>query len=169
MELETANWMISSLIITGKLEDAYTTIRQMASLATQDNHDLEYLKKWATLWAICSWSLFGEFHNDLLTYVPDELRFGLQYIQKCHQQQKVDPVEAEVDPLTLHSSFISDLIEQSVKLHQPALSEALVNLFPTFRSELAAALYKEGNRNEAGEHFIRLVSDQAADAKVLFI
>ncbi|MDH6430918.1 MULTISPECIES: TPR domain-containing glycosyltransferase [unclassified Paenibacillus] len=168
LELETANWMISSLLITGKLEDAYTTIRQMTSLATQDNHDLEYLKKWPTLWAICSWALFGEFHNDLLTYVPDELRFGLQYIQKCHQQQKVDPAEAEVDSLPLHSSFISDLIEQSVKLHQPELSDALVKLFPTFRSELAAALYKEGNRNAAGEHFIRLVSDQAADAKVLF-
>lgn len=77
------------------------------------------------------------------------------------------PVEIEVDHIC--SSFLSDLIGQSVKLHQLTLSHTLVDLFPAYRSEFATALYKEGNWQAAGEEFIVLVRDKIADANMLFI
>ncbi|WP_339318965.1 glycosyltransferase [Paenibacillus sp. FSL R10-2734] len=166
MELDTANWVISSLIITGKLEEACTAIKQMTSLASQDNRDFEHQKQWYTLWAICHWTLYGEFKNDLLTHTSTNHRSELEYIMRCQRQQETCPIENEVDHL--HSSFLSDLIGQSVKLHQPKLSHTLVDLFPAYRSELATALYKEGNWQAAGEEFIILVRDKIADASVLF-
>ncbi|MNO76373.1 SPBc2 prophage-derived glycosyltransferase SunS [compost metagenome] len=166
LEMDTANRIISSLIITGKLEDACTAIKQMTLLASQENNDLELQMQWHTLWAICQWELYGEFKNDLLTHASNELRSGLEYIGRCQRQQEACPVEKEVD--TLYSSFISDLIRQSIKLHQLTLSHTLVDLFPAYRSELATALYKEGNWQAAGEEFIILIRDKIADASVLF-
>ncbi|CAH1058281.1 glycosyltransferase [Paenibacillus pseudetheri] len=166
LELDTANWIISSLIITGKQEDACTAIRQITSLAAQDNHDLEHQKQWYTLWAICQWEQYGEFKKDLLNHTSDELRSGLEYIERSQRQQVACPAEIEVDPL--YSSFLSDLLGQSVKLHQHTLSHTLVDLFPAYRSEFATVLYKEGDWQAAGEEFIVLVRDKIADANVLF-
>lgn len=166
LELDTAKGIISSLIITGKLEEACTAIRQMISLASQGNHSSEYQKQWYTLWAICQWEQFGEFKNDLLIHTSGELRSGLEYIARCQRQQEACPIEIEVDHL--YASLLSDLIGQSVKLHQLTLSHTLVDLFPAYRSEFATALYKEGNWQAAGEEFIVLVRDKTADASVLF-
>lgn len=166
LELDTANGIISSLIITGKLEDACIAIEQLTSLAYQDNLGLEHKKQLCTLWAICQWERYGEFKNDLLTHASHELRSGLEYIERCQRQQEACPVEIEVDHL--YSSFLSDLIVQSVKLQQLRLSHTLVDLFPAYRSEFATALYKEGNWEAAGEQFIVLVRDKTTDASVLF-
>ncbi|OMD48219.1 hypothetical protein BSK51_22685 [Paenibacillus odorifer] len=166
LELDTAYRIISSLIITGKLEDAGTAIGQMTSLASQDHLGLEHQKQWYTLWAICQWERYGEFKKDLLNHISGELRSGLEYIERSQRQQVTCPVEIEVDHI--YSSFLSDLIGQSVKLHQLTLSHTLVDLFPAYRSEFATALYKEGNWQAAGEEFIVLVRDKIADASVLF-
>lgn len=167
LELDTANWIISSLIITGKKEDACIAIKKMTLLASQNNQSSEHQKQWYTLYAICQWELYGEFKNDLLTFTSNELRSGLEYIERCQRQQEEScPSEIEADHL--YAPFLSDLIGLSVKLHQLTLSHTLVDLFPAYRSEFATALYKEGDWQAAGEEFIVLVRDKIADANVLF-
>lgn len=147
LEPDTAICILSSLLITGRTEEANNLITQMMPLASNNSYTMEFQKQLFILRIITSWELTGELNNDLLSYAPEEYRVGL------------DPLEP---------SFLLDLIHTSGKLHKTELGEALVSRFPSFRYELAAALYKEGYWNEAGEHFITLVHDQLADERTLF-
>jgi tetratricopeptide (TPR) repeat protein len=166
LELDSANEMISALIISERYQEAITALREMTALITSDSKQEEHHNQLWILWAICQWELYEEFQDELLTRASFELRSGLQYMEQCLQQQEKGHTEVGKD--NLYASLLSDLIQQSVKLQQPSLGHTLVELFPAYQAELAAALYIDGKWNVAGEHFITLVGDNRANAQILF-
>lgn len=168
LEQGTVDWITSALIITDRLHEANVLIQEISSRYTQElkNSEMENGNHLWTIWAICQWKIYGILQEDLLTHVPDPLHFELQYIDQCLQQQGVVPITKEREPNL--PPILTDLIKRSVKLHQPALGQTLVDLFPEYKSIIAAALYEEGNSNAAGEHFITLVHDKLAKGNILF-
>lgn len=159
LELDTADRMISALMITGRLDHALAAIKETSLLSER------YI-----LWAICHWEQSGDFKIENLNSIPNDIRAGLDFIQKQLRQQAVSTTNTntEIGKDHIYSGLISSLIQQSIIQQQPSLGYALANLFPAYRAELASALYKEGKYNAAGEQFITLVSDNLADAQTHF-
>jgi tetratricopeptide (TPR) repeat protein len=70
--------------------------------------------------------------------------------------------------LLAFSTLLAEFICLSVKLHLYVLATALAQLTPGHQTELAAALYKEGCLEEAGELFIELAHDERTAQRVAF-
>lgn len=170
LEQETLPARASAWIITGRLAEAGTALREALSLlrdtATMDG-DMDTIHRLWMIAAICRWQDNSPQAEPLeFADAPEPLRSALLLVDEQLTQHNTAPaLPGEAGNL---SQVIAELIRQAVKLRCCGLSAELAGLFPEHRADWAEALYESGQLKEAGELLIALAADQQVRGKVSF-
>ncbi|WNS43220.1 glycosyltransferase family 2 protein [Paenibacillus sp. MMS20-IR301] len=163
LEAETLIIRLSSWIMTGQ----YPLFRQTAAGLRSNGLqlstgalDAETARQLWLLEALCRWEHGEALPQEDELSVPAELRSGLLFIDQ-HLASKETASQAALTA-SGHAPLLTEIIRLAVKLEFVPLSKVIAAVFPACREDLAAVLYEEGWRAEAGELFIALVSSNQA-------
>lgn len=165
-EQDTLLRIVSARIITGELKTAEAVIQQNRLRLASMNPNHTLLQELWKLEALCRWGQGKMLPETRLAAIPEPQRACWQWIDRRLARETAEPLEspaaAALPPLA------AELVCLSVKLRLYPLATALAQLPPGQQTGLAAALYREGQLQEAGELFIELASDERTAERVAF-
>jgi glycosyltransferase involved in cell wall biosynthesis len=161
----TLVWTISSLIISGKPDEARTALQSGWRILSAERAGSALLQQLGKLQAVCRWVLAETLQPEQDADIPQSLLNELLFIEERVLQKTKSAPDSSSGPV--ESPLVAELIRLCVELQCYPLGSALAAAFPGHKAELAAALYEAGRLTEAGELFIELVRDKQARGRNL--
>ncbi|CAM4458186.1 glycosyltransferase [Paenibacillus typhae] len=160
-------------IVTGEPETALSLIRSGLNQQASGDMSPELLQELRMLEALCLWGQGIPLQNSQLAVLPEGERISWHKLNQLPGLTLQRPAGEGDNAGTLAddpalSLLLTQLIPLAVKLRLIPVAEALAGLSSVHQAELAAALYKAGRLEEAGEHFIELAGDGLAGKRVAF-
>lgn len=172
-ENDTLLQISTAWIVTGEPETALSLIRSGLDQQASGDMSPELLQELRVLEALCLWGQGIPLQNSQLAAMPEDERASWHKLNQLADLSPERPAGERENAGNLADDpalalLLTRLIHLAVKLRLDPVAETLAGLSSVHQADLAAALYKAGRLEEAGERFIELAGDGRAGKRVAF-